>query len=339
LRPWAFIGLSVALLALAAGPGRAGGTALQEPEVRLVVLLLRGWNSTSTDETFPSLAPALERVGTAPQVNPAVRVEYYSYRYPEPSYTRCDTNQSITTSAAVLQQQLQDLASRYPSARFLLVGHSLGGVIAVHWAVAEGTPELLTRTAAIVTFDSPLQGIGEIPPEIRDVVLSWLRAQLCYDPRVLEELDPTRPDSPLAALRQAPEKLAAHGGRLYTAASRDDLSIAWQAAVLPGAEARVFTPGVCPDWAALTATVPALAPEVHATDWTRARAQLMALPPSSQQRFLQRFAACVQTSHRNVLRDPQAVDWLVEIAQHALAAAAPRPTAQPAPTPPGMQPE
>jgi pimeloyl-ACP methyl ester carboxylesterase len=331
VRCWAFIGLSVALLTLAVGPGPAGVTAAQASEVRLVALLLRGWNSTSTDETFPRIAPALERVGTAPEVNPAVRVEYYSYRYPEPNYARCDTNQPITASAAVLQQQLQDLAGRYPSARFLLVGHSLGGVIAARWAAAEGTPDLLARTAAIVTFDSPLQGMGEIPPEIRDVVLGWLRAQLCYDPRVLEELDVTRPDSPLAALRQVPEKLAAHGGRLYTAASRDDLALAWQAAVLPGAEARVFTPGICPDWAALTATVPALTAEVRTTDWARARAQLMALPPSSQQSFLQRFAACIQTSHRNVLRDPQAVDWLVEIAQNALAASGPMPppTARP----------
>src|SRR5581483_12129618 len=93
------------------------------------------------------------------------RVTYFSYRYPESAaYTACDTQQSVQASADRLNRQLGDLTSQYPRARLLLVGHSLGGVVASAWAAKEADDALLRRTAAVVTFDSPLLGVPWLAP-------------------------------------------------------------------------------------------------------------------------------------------------------------------------------
>ncbi len=258
-------------------------------------------------------------------------VEEYSYRYPELSYTRCDTNQPIAESARRLGLQVRDLADRHPNARFVLLGHSLGGVIATYWAV-DAPRDLLAKTAAVVTLDSPLQGLGDVPAEMSDLVTRWVSTQLCSDRRVLDELTPGRPDGPLAVLGRVVDALNAVGARLYAGASRGDIPISWRSATLPGADARYFDSGVCGDWAGLAAAVPGLSPDVRTTDWARVRTQLATLPPQTQRALLDRLAACLDVSHGSVLRDPAAIGWLVDIAQNALAAA-PAPAATPQPTP------
>jgi pimeloyl-ACP methyl ester carboxylesterase len=92
---------------------------------------------------------------------------YFSYD-PRRStaYTVDDTHQSVARSVSGLERLLRQVASRDPTARFDLVGHSLGGVVAASWAVTEGrrygyhtSQGLLRQVNSIVTFDSPLRGI------------------------------------------------------------------------------------------------------------------------------------------------------------------------------------
>ena len=313
MRDWPRLVLLLAVL-LPAVVGESAAAQSGPDPVRLVVVLLGG-------------------LGTAPDVNTAVSVEDYSYRYPDLTYGRCDTSQPIADSARRLDHQVRDLAERHPAARFLLVGHSLGGVVASRWA-ADAAPDLLAKTAAVVTLDSPLQGMADVPAEMRDLVAGWVTAQLCSDRRVLDELSAGRADGPLAGLGHAVEALAAAGGRLYTGASRGDIAISWRSATLPGAEVHYFDSGICADWASLAAAAPGLSPDAATTDWARVRAQLAALPPQAQRALLDRLAACLDVSHGNVLRDPAAVGWLADVAQAALAAAAaPTPTATPTPAP------
>jgi thioesterase domain-containing protein len=314
----------------------ADGVAAQgggEP-VRLIVLLVGGLGTFSGQGTFANLTPVLERIVTAPQVNTAVSVEDYSYRYPDLAYTRCDTSQPVRDSAARLTQQVRDLSARHPGARFLLVGHSLGGVIATYWAAAEAPADLLAKTAGVVTLDSPLQGVRDIPAEISDLVTGWVTAQLCSDRRVLDELTGAGPEDVIAVLGRAADRLAASGGRLYTGASRGDVPISWRGATLPGAETQYFDSGICGDWAALSSAAPGLSPDLRSTDWARVRMQLASLPATAQRALLDRLVGCFDMSHGNVLRDPAAIAWVADAAQAAFAAApAPAPGAPPTPTP------
>jgi hypothetical protein len=323
------------LLCLGLLGGQADGAAAQggSDPVRLIILLVRGLGSFSGQETFADMTPVLERIGTAPQVNTAISVEEYSYRYPDLTYTRCDTNQPVRDSAARVTQQVRDLSTRHPGARFLLVGHSLGGVIATYWAAAEAPADLLGRTAGVVTLDSPLQGVRDIPAEMSDLVTTWVTAQLCADRRVLDELTGGGPNDTIGVLGRAADKLAGSGSRLYTGASRGDVPISWRGATLPGAETQYFDSGVCGDWAALSSTTPGLSSDVRSTDWARARAQLASLPATAQRNLIDRLAACFAVSHGNVLRDPAAVAWVADAAQAALAAAPSAPGAPQSPTP------
>jgi pimeloyl-ACP methyl ester carboxylesterase len=310
--------LLVAIGTLLANAAPPSGAQDQESPVRLVVVVLRGWNSASGDPSFAEIVPVLERLGTAPEINRAVSVEEFSYRYPEMTYERCDTNQSLAASRDRLNAQLQDLATRHSNARFLVVGHSLGGVIATYWAANNPSPELLRRTAGVVTLSSPLRGVNEVPPEIRDLVETWMAAQLCFDARLLAELNPEAADSPVATLARAIEALAANEGQLYNGASSDDIAISPAVALLPGAEWRVFESGVCPDWSALRALTPELTDDPQTTDWSRLRMRLTSLPIELQLAIVDRLSRCVTIAHSGLLRDPAVAEWLAAVAVSAL---------------------
>ena len=314
--------LAVLVLAAALVPP-ALAQATDPSQVRLVVVLLRGWGSTSRDETFGSIAPVLARVGTAPDANAAIHTAYFSYRYPDADYGPCDTSESLGTSAARLDAQVQDLADRYPNARLMLVGHSLGGVVAAYWAAAAGSPTLVKQTAAVVALNSPLQGIPAGRPEVREWLVEWLRSQLCGGGQLLGDLDAAQREGPLWTLPVAVDRLAQGDGRLYTGGSRSDIPIAWPTALLPGAEQRVFDSAVCPDWSALATGLLARVPDVRDVDlgglWSQVRAQLSSLPPPLRPSALRRLETCIRVSHSNVLEDPSAIAWLAEIAHHALA--------------------
>lgn len=321
--------LLAAVVVLVSGGTQSAAQTVDSP-VRLAVVVLRGWNTSAGDGTFASITPALERVGTAPEVNTAISVEDFSYGYPDMTYGLCATNQTVEASAGRLEAQVQDIVRNHPNARLMLVGHSLGGVIALRWAAVEGTPALVGRTAAIVTLDSPLQGTANIPGEIADLVNAWLSAQLCGERRVIEQLAAGATGGPLATLSGAVDRLGQSGGRVYSGASRGDIPIAAQSAQIAGAEVRLFDSGVCPDWTALATSTPGLTTDVRTTDWGRVRAQINMLPASTQRAFIDRLSGCLQTSHGNVLRDPAVARWLVELTEAILAVApASAPTATP----------
>lgn len=76
-----------------------------------------------------------------------------------PAYVRGDTCGSVPDRAAELDRLigLRWPQASHPNARFTVIGHSLGGVIAAYWA--RFTPHL-SRLNAVVTLDSPLLGAG-----------------------------------------------------------------------------------------------------------------------------------------------------------------------------------
>lgn len=80
---------------------------------------------------------------------------YYSYDGQSSTYTVTETQGSVGRSAAVLAGEIGAIQSTDPTATFILVGHSLGGVIAARWVAAHPR----SPVASIIAFDSPLRGI------------------------------------------------------------------------------------------------------------------------------------------------------------------------------------
>ena len=85
-------------------------------------------------------------------------IESFSYAGTTPTYTNSQTRQSIALSAAALDAQFRRWRSEYPNASFDLLGHSLGGAVAVYWAARVATPAEQRAIHSIITLDSPLGG-------------------------------------------------------------------------------------------------------------------------------------------------------------------------------------
>jgi hypothetical protein len=85
-------------------------------------------------------------------------IESFSYAGATPTYTNSQTRQSIALSAAALDAQMRRWRSQYPNATFDLLGHSLGGAVAVYWADRVATPAEQRAIHSIITLDSPLGG-------------------------------------------------------------------------------------------------------------------------------------------------------------------------------------
>jgi pimeloyl-ACP methyl ester carboxylesterase len=80
---------------------------------------------------------------------------YFSYAAAGSAYTVKQTHESVGASAALLTADIRAVRAQDPDASFVLIGHSLGGVVAARWA----STHRFTPAASIVTFDSPLRGI------------------------------------------------------------------------------------------------------------------------------------------------------------------------------------
>ena len=119
----------------------------------------------------PSLAqnPALDRSMILTKAN----FVYFSYsgRYCDgadggpgaaPDYRMSDTCGPIATSAG---PRLRALLDSLPPGRVTIVAHSMGGLVSA-WAVADDPAWARGRIASVVTFDSPLGGVGNLRTDV-----------------------------------------------------------------------------------------------------------------------------------------------------------------------------
>lgn len=145
-----------------------------DPDIRLVVILLSGWQSELKEPDAADFRAAWDDMRTelgrlALAEGGTVRIVPYSYggtsqKTTAPllkglaTYEKCQANQSLKTSAKALDEQLKHWKSEYPNAKFMLVGHSLGGAVATYWAGQSSSD--LKKVSAIVTIDSPVRGVS-----------------------------------------------------------------------------------------------------------------------------------------------------------------------------------
>ncbi len=85
-------------------------------------------------------------------------IEAFSYAGATPTYRSSQTRQPLARSAAALDAQFRRWQREYPDATFDLIGHSLGGDVAVYWAASVATPDERRAIHSIITLDSPLDG-------------------------------------------------------------------------------------------------------------------------------------------------------------------------------------
>lgn len=89
--------------------------------------------------------------------------------YPE-NYTAKDTGQSIDISIKRLESLFEQFTFVHPEAKFILVGHSLGGRIALDF-ISTALPQYRQRVKGIITLNSPLMSAGR---EVPDIILNIL---------------------------------------------------------------------------------------------------------------------------------------------------------------------
>ena len=81
-----------------------------------------------------------------------------------PKYHPENTCVGVRDAAATLGTLLASLHAQEPDRELVLMGHSLGGMVAAYYVAELAPPEILDRIRSIVTLDSPLLGYSESNP-------------------------------------------------------------------------------------------------------------------------------------------------------------------------------
>ncbi|MBO8137232.1 MAG: hypothetical protein H0Z40_03730 [Desulfotomaculum sp.] len=140
--------------------------------------------------------------------------------FPE-KHTPRDTGQPIQLSASRLEYLIEQISLVHPEARFILVGHSLGGRIALDFASTAG-PVLRKKIIGIVTLNSPLLGSSK---KIPGVVMNLLNSldSILSSPAVRQLLWECSYSSKLQVMRRYDiKKLKKEGISVATFSTRED---------------------------------------------------------------------------------------------------------------------
>lgn len=91
-------------------------------------------------------------------------IHWLGYGIPEAPYPIGNT---VYKSVDTLTKGMDILLQRYPSSKVVCIGHSLGGLVLLSWAISrsqskrERERNLVKRVQSIITLNSPLRGLNE----------------------------------------------------------------------------------------------------------------------------------------------------------------------------------
>lgn len=159
--------------------------------------------------------------------------------YPNP-YGRLDTGRPIQFSVMQLEEMIAEFTRYHPRARFILIGHSLGGRIAFDY-VSGFRPGKPGTVKGVITLNSPLAGSEHTQLHMLSVFKTvWGTPavnQLVAEYQFRNELDM------LQQKTQAARAISAQGIFLATFGTRQDLVVNPESACLADAKGHPLTKG------------------------------------------------------------------------------------------------
>lgn len=224
-----------------------------------VLILLQGWNTSATIKSNGQTSQVDNWRDLVSGLSDLYRgVVYFSYdRYSE-SYTPEDTYRSILTHHRQLLNDLIESCVQQGYSSFDLIGHSLGGVVALEYAKFHGFDHTPARVRHVVALDSPVNGgeqiykLGYLPSSLDDVVVNVLTRLFG---RIVLSTQPGDQTSfaEIAAMHTSPNTvlqnqqliipLLRRGIRVSTFTNDEDLAVLISDAMISGAFGRSFPLG------------------------------------------------------------------------------------------------
>lgn len=225
---------------MVAGPAPST-SATPRPYVRIVIFL-EGLDSTLPHGVQPDEFDVLKNA--VHSEDPSAIVLPYSYKGVDversgpnvttKDYTACDTQQALVVSGTALLQEIQEYTRLYQNrnkgsdVRVALIGHSLGGLIALSGMKASNVDR-------IVTLDSPLMGISAGKAVLASSFVS------CSNGVVLNQLSAIQHDSKRRRQLEADvSEFQTRGGHIATLGNKEDC---------------LYHPLSCPELCVLTALI------------------------------------------------------------------------------------
>ncbi|MDD5568805.1 MAG: hypothetical protein PHG23_00060 [Candidatus Pacebacteria bacterium] len=110
---------------------------------KIVVIAIQGWSESKAARNFSLARKELENI-------PGVKVLIPEYLDATGKFTKFRSHKKVHEYAIVIRQAYDNVRREYPNARIILVGHSLGGVIAryLHRTISEISDKDLILVAA-----------------------------------------------------------------------------------------------------------------------------------------------------------------------------------------------
>lgn len=141
----------------------------------VVLVFLQGLRTTSSSRGFDQLEAALVADGWS-----AGQMVAYSYTggawtaggWSSFAYGCDESLEGVELSRQQLAATIDGIRAHLPAARFVLVGHSFGGLVALRHAAATGDPAIV----GVVTVDAPLHGVGSGKSAVYDALPCGLAA-------------------------------------------------------------------------------------------------------------------------------------------------------------------
>ncbi|QGG46633.1 alpha/beta fold hydrolase, putative [Heliorestis convoluta] len=178
---------------------------------------------------FHEIRKALTRVGYRYYDDRLLQYSYLGGQirqdqwYPR-KYNPRDTGQPIQVSVQSLEWMISEFSRVHPEAQFLLVGHSLGGRIALDF-VSKTSQENRERIEGVITLNSPLLGSNVPLPAFVMRILEF--GGHIFSAPVVKQLLWEFRDSPefVEAKREMIEALQAEGLRVATFSTKSDVVV------------------------------------------------------------------------------------------------------------------
>lgn len=233
LHPWTYILISVLVVVMSACES-------SQPikQVDRVVMIQGVCSSTESSSNLTAWTTNIKRLLVEdfglidmPTGHPDDQVIEFGYSEDgwDSSYLPADTLNSVQESSAALR----DIYSAYPDSRIFIIGHSLGGIVALDGLARYSNNEnrMKSRTAGLITVSSPVNGLSELAVDVARIAIELVACRI--EPSLAQYPSPVwadlqvRGDS-ISLIRES----TWDDVRVVNFANKADRVVDWQSAIL-----------------------------------------------------------------------------------------------------------